>query len=606
MTVVALGLADGGYFPTSWGWLTLGSTWIAILALFLRDSIRTSPAELLYLGALVGLCCWTALSLLWTPTTTQTVLEIQRTTSYLVFALALVVLARRRQLELVIGSLLAGITVLCGWGLATRLFPDRLSYDQSGSYRLSEPVGYWNALALVAALGCILAVGCAARARRSIWRGLAAATLPLLAATLYFTFGRAGWAALFVGFGCLLIVDKSRLQLIAAVLPTLPWPALAVWRSYEAGGLTTSNSPIAAATADGRTLALTLVVLCAAAFLTTVLFTKAASHVVIPRRLRITFAIVLVAASLATLTGVVAAFGGPSAIVRNAADSIRVTSPNVRGDQTERLFSLSAHHRLDQWSVAVDAARRHPVVGMGAGTFEQWWLRTREVPFKVRDAHSLPLETAAELGAIGVLALAGVFLIPFITGLRARSDPFVSVALAGVVTYLAHASADWDWEMPIVTVIAIALAGALLRPSGEEHGRELSARGRTLVIVPLAVTAALSLALIHGNRALAEARTASDRDDTDEAMRAVRTAARWVPWSSEPIQLEGDLSLERGNFATARDLYRQAIAKDPQNWELWFGLALASERTERRDALDQARDLNPLATSISQLEDAGP
>ncbi|MBA2384604.1 MAG: O-antigen ligase family protein [Actinobacteria bacterium] len=602
VTVVALGAADGGYYPTSWGWLSLGSAWIAMLTLFLRDSFPTSRAELFYLGALAFLCAWTAVSLLWTATTTQTVLEIQRTASYLAFAGALMLLVRRRQLPIVIGSLLTAIALLCAYGLATRFYPGRLtSYDPSGSYRLSEPVGYWNALALLAALGCVLGVGCAARARRSVWRGLAAATLPIAAATLYFTFGRAGWAALFLGLGFLLIVDKRRLDLVAALLPTLPWPALAVWRSYEASGLTTANSPIATATSDGRSLALTLLVLCSAAFVTTIVFTHATRGVVVPRTLRTVFALLLVGASLAAVAAATVAFGGPSAIVRNATDSIQVTSPNVRGDQTERLFSLSAHHRLDQWSVAVDGARRHPIVGMGAGAFEQWWLRTREIPFKVRDAHSLPLETAAELGVIGVLALLGVFLTPFVAGVRARSDPLVPVALAGVVVYIAHASADWDWEVPVVTVTALALAGALLVPGREEHVLPWSARRRALVVAPLAVTAVVSLALIYGNRALAQARAASDRDDTGATMRHARTAARWAPWSSAPVQLEADIALERGNFATARDVYREAIAKDPSNWELWFGVALSSKGAERRAALDRARALNPLATPISQL-----
>lgn len=606
LTIVAVGAADGGYFPISWGWLALGSAWIAMLTLLLRGSLQTSRAELVYIGALSALCCWTALSLLWTATTTQTVYEVERTGSYLAFAMALMIFARRKQLEIVIGSILTAITVLCAYGLATRFFPDRLiSYDPSGSYRLSEPVGYWNALALLAALGCILGVGCAARARRPILRGLAAATLPILAATLYFTFGRGGWVALFLGLGFLLIVDKRRLQLIAAALPALPWPTLAVWRSYEATGLTTDNSPVAAVTSDGRMLTLTLLVLSIAGFLTTIGFTHGAKRVVVPRILRATFVILLVAGSLATAIVAVAAFGGPSAIAQKANDSIQVSSPNVEGDQTERLFSLSAHNRLDQWSVAVDGARRHPILGMGAGTFEQWWFRTRDVPFKVRDAHSLPLETAAELGPIGVLALLGVFLIPLIAGIRARGDPFVPVALAGVVAYVAHASVDWDWEMPVVTITALALAGALVWPSRGERVGERPLAARSLLAV-LAVAAVLSFVAIHGNQALAQARAAADRGDTTAAARHARTAARWAPWSSAPIQLKGDIALEEGRFATARNLYRQAIAKDPQNWELWFGLALSSKGAQRHKALDQARTLNPLSSQIDQLLGTGP
>ena len=37
--------------------------------------------------------------------------------------------------------------------LATRLFPNELSADGFGGYRLSTPVGYWNGLGVLAATG---------------------------------------------------------------------------------------------------------------------------------------------------------------------------------------------------------------------------------------------------------------------------------------------------------------------------------------------------------------------------------------------------------------------------------------------------------------------
>jgi hypothetical protein len=34
--------------------------------------------------------------------------------------------------------------------------------------------------------------------------------------------------------------------------------------------------------------------------------------------------------------------------------------------------------------------------------------------------------------------------------------------IAALVTYLAHSPLDWDWQMPAVTLIATALAGAVI------------------------------------------------------------------------------------------------------------------------------------------------
>ena len=84
------------------------------------------------------------------------------------------------------------IAVVCGYGLAARLFPDHIGvFDPIAVYRLSEPVGYWNTMGLVAGMGAILAFGFASRARYAAVRALAAASLVPFVATAYFTFGRA-------------------------------------------------------------------------------------------------------------------------------------------------------------------------------------------------------------------------------------------------------------------------------------------------------------------------------------------------------------------------------------------------------------------------------
>ena len=45
-----------------------------------------------------------------------------------------------------------GCVLVCGWALATKVFPSALAADETFA-RLREPFGYWNAVGLMAALG---------------------------------------------------------------------------------------------------------------------------------------------------------------------------------------------------------------------------------------------------------------------------------------------------------------------------------------------------------------------------------------------------------------------------------------------------------------------
>ena len=236
-SVAGLGASHGGYFPSSWGWSALLFSASGALALLVRRGIAVSRGEVVYLGALTALLGWTAASLLWTSTATQTMYEIERTLSYVTFAAALVLIARRLDVQVVLASVLVAVTALGTYGLLTRILPGRLTtFDSIAVYRLDAPLGYWNAVGAISAFGTILAVGFAARARTAVGRALAATSLVVLLPTLYFTFGRGGWLALFAGLVAAIALDPRRLQLTATMLVVAPWPVLALWRASSREG----------------------------------------------------------------------------------------------------------------------------------------------------------------------------------------------------------------------------------------------------------------------------------------------------------------------------------------------------------------------------------
>jgi hypothetical protein len=85
------------------------------------------------------------------------------------------------------------------------------------------------------------------------------------------------------------------------------------------------------------------------------------------------------------------------------------------------------------------------------------------------DAHSLYVETLAELGVVG-LGLLLLFLGGVAWGL-VRLHRLDAGAAAGLAAALAawaiHAGLDWDWEMPALTLMALLLGAAALAWSEE-------------------------------------------------------------------------------------------------------------------------------------------
>jgi O-antigen ligase len=137
--------------------------------------------------------------------------------------------------------------------------------------------------------------------------------------------------------------------------------------------------------------------------------------------------------------------------------------PPATGANASRLGTLETH-RFKYWKVGLENGfAKHPVEGTGAGGFAVIWLQHRDVRERVKVAHSLYVETLAELGIVGFAFLALFFAGVAMAAVRAR----VPGATAAFVVFAVHAALDWDWEMPALTLVALALAG-LIVASAEE------------------------------------------------------------------------------------------------------------------------------------------
>jgi O-antigen ligase len=605
VAVVSLGTFDGGYFPTSWGWAALGFSWVALLALVLRRAPSLPKWGGVWLACLVlfGVCV--AASTVWSADETRSILETERLFAYVAAATAVLLVVRRATIPHLLGGMLAGITAVSAYALATRLFPERLgAFDPVSGYRLSEPVGYWNVLGLLAAMGALLALGFVARAR-TIWgAGLAAAVLVVLAPTIYFTFGRGPWVALASGFVIAVALDLRRVQLVVSALVAAPLPAVAVVLASRSDALTHLGAALEDASREGHGLALTLAVLAVSNAAVVVAYALVARRVVVPRVLHRAAAVVLVLLAAGALALVFARFGGPVTLTRDAVHAFKQSgSPAMENDLNQRLFSFSGTGRADLWRAAWRGYEEDKVLGTGAGTYEQSWHRYREVGNQNRDAHNLYLETLSELGPAGLTLLAAVLLIPFAAALRGRSAGITVGALGAYTAYVVHASVDWDWEMPVVTVAALFSGTALLAAAPGDR-RPLGREARLSLGATVAAFATAALIGLIGNSAVSASEDAARDGDWPKAVAEARKAASWAPWSSEPWRVRGEAELGRGNLGEAASSFRTALGSSPEDWQLWFQLALSTSGREHDQALRRAEKLNPLSPQLREYRAA--
>jgi O-Antigen ligase len=453
----ALAFAEGGFFDGAR--LVAGVVaWalVAAAALLLPAPLPHSRPARLALAALAGLWGWTALSLLWAPLAGPAYDDIQRLALYMGALLAATaLLAERRPARAAEPAVAAGALIAVGYGLSERLLPGivELTRSSSAAGRLDQPLTYWNATGALAALGLVLCARLAGDETRP--RGLraaAAAAAAPLGLGLYVTFSRGAVVAALAGLVVLVAARPSREQarglLVVGAVAVAAALAGSPWR-----GVTALEGVLGQRELEGVVVLAALVTLAAAGALAVRAITAAETRgrltggeLSLPRW-----------APIATTVVVLGLFGGFLAV------AARDDRGEPRGATAARFGSVQSN-RYEYWRVALRAWADHPVRGMGSGSYRVAWLRHREFEDSAHDAHSLYLETPAEMGLVGLLLLSAAFTAGGVAAARAlRADPVLGAGpVAVAVAWALHAGIDWDWEMPAVTLPALLLVGLLL------------------------------------------------------------------------------------------------------------------------------------------------
>ena len=601
IAVAGLGAADGGYFPGDWGLATLGFTLIAVTLVLVTDAPRPSGLELAFLGDLTLFAGWAALSSFWSPGAAAPVLEAERGILYVAAtAAALLLLSTREASAALLGGIVAGAVLVSLYALGTRLFPGHVggAYDPSSGYQLAEPIGYWNALGLLAAIAILLAIGFATHGHL-VTRSLAAVAIVVLLPTLYFSFSRGALVALAGGAVMQVALDPRRARLLVSGLVVTVPAALGVLEASKSHALTAAGATLQTAQAEGSHLTRRLLVLALVAAAAPVVLFLLERRLRLPERAgTVLVAATVLAAGLVTVGALVAA-GGPVTVVERAVDSFTEPLQAGEGDLQRRLLSVSGNGRGDYWHVAWTMARDEPLHGTGAGSFEAHWLQDRPISFYARDAHNLYLETLGELGALGLILLVATLALPLAVLPHVRRLRYCPAAAGAFIAYLLHASVDWDWEVPAVTLAALFCAAALL---ASRRSALLTGRARVTALALAAPVLAIALVMHVGNRATAASIAAIDRGDPDRALAQAQRAIDWAPWSDEPWQLRGEAELLVEDDAAARKSLKRALELNPESWSTWLDLAVASSGTGRTQALAQVKRLNPLSQEADELQ----
>jgi hypothetical protein len=617
LLIGGLALAGGG-FGLSDRHIAGLIVWLLLAAMLVFGAAgRATLARPFYWasGLIGALALFYAFSSLWSGSIELTVIEADRVVVYLGFFLAAFLIAQTGQTRQRFGEGIAlALIFIAALALVSRLLPHLLSVAEgpgTGS-RLSYPLGYWNGDGVVFGIGAGLSVWLSRSSLSATLRWLAVGLLPVVLLALYLTYSRGGLLALAVSFGCLIVLSRDRLWLLAtlaigvigampAVLAVQARPSVA--KNLADSQLVGQGLAVLAILAGGCLLAVALIaglrrlerhegLLTGRAF--------AASRN--PRVLR---GIALGAALIAIAVAI--AVGG-RAWHQFSSNEVRPPS-----SPQEHLTQFYGSGRGEFWRVGVDAFEEKPLLGHGAGTYPISWHLLRHNSVSNLDAHSLYLQGFAELGVLGgllVLAMVGILLWTGVAAWRAAQGPRrdLYAALLGASFAFAICSAiDWFWKIAamgaiffLATGVLVAarcaqVAGARVAGNGHQPQRRYRLAIGGLVVAWIAAVALVGPLLVSreidaSNSAVAEGNLASAVSDA-KAARSIE------PWATSPYKQLGLLAELEGNYPSAIEWLNKGIEREEESWLLYFLRARvehkAGENRAARADQRKAQRLNP-------------
>jgi O-Antigen ligase len=540
----------------------------------------------LTLVLMAALVVVTALSISWAVEPSAAWQEANRTLSYLATMAAGVALVRlfpRRWTALLGGVVLASV-VVCGYALLTKVFPGTLNAGEQLA-RLREPYGYWNAIGLTAALAgpACLWLG-ARRTGHAAISALAYPALGILVVTLLLAYSRGALLALAVGCAVWFAIVPLRLRgAVVLGVGALGGGLVALW-AFAQVPLSKDKIDLSDRISAGHELGIALIamliVLTLAGMAIGFVNAQRSPSLGVRRQAGV---VILIALALVPV-----AFVGALALSsRGLGGSLSkgwkdLTDPNAQGNIVSndpgRLTAVGSV-RARYWNEALKMFKAHKTLGVGAGGYQTVRPRFRHDQLEVRHAHGYVVQTAADLGLLGLgvsLALLAAWLAASgrTVGLwgpgRGAGWSAERVGMATLfavcVVFGVHSFVDWTWFVPGNAIFALLCAGWLA--------------GRGPTDEPILRRTAPRLAIRQPWRI-----------GVAVAGVAVALVAAWTSWQPQRAVAKGSDALsaaEAGNFAQARAEIADAESINPLSVDLLFQESAIEQADNKPDAARRA------------------